>query len=277
VVEVAVSSAEEAALAVENGADRLFLLAAPEVGGLTPSLDTFLAVQKAADGANGGDRTPVTVLLRPRLGDCEYDGGTVAQLRRDARRFLLVGAHGVAFAAITTRGGEARVDADSCRALVGLAHAHGKEAVFHRAFDRLRDRRTGLQDLIALGFDRVVTGGRWKLAADGASDLAADVAYAGWDIDVVVAGGVGPGTAGYVVSSTGCPGVLLGLRQAAGNRNATAGRTTAGQRHSPPDGRRVAATVAELRRAAGAGEPPQTFDGDEDETTDERRDAVAVT
>lgn len=218
VVEVAVSSAEEAALAVENGADRLFLLAAPEVGGLTPSLDTFLAVQKAADGANGGDRTPVTVLLRPRLGDCEYDDGTVAQLKRDARRFLLVGAHGVAFAAITTRGGEARVDADSCRALVGLAHAHGKEAVFHRAFDRLRDRRTGLQDLIALGFDRVVTGGRWKLAADGASDLAADVAYAGWDIDIVVAGGVGPGTAGYVVSSTGCPGVLLGLRQAVGDR-----------------------------------------------------------
>jgi copper homeostasis protein CutC len=44
--------------------------------------------------------------------------------------------------------------------------------------------------LIALGFDRVITSGGWKLAIDGVSNLASDVAYAGRDIHVVAAGGI---------------------------------------------------------------------------------------
>jgi copper homeostasis protein len=265
VVEVAVSSAGEAALAIENGADRLFLLAAPEVGGLTPSLDTFLAVRNVAvEVTRRGNRVPITVLLRPRLGDCVYDTGEVAQLCRDARRFLLVGADGIAFGALAVRGGENRVDADSCRVLVELAHAHAKEAVFHRAFDALRDRRTGLQDLIALDFDRVLTGGRWKLACDGVSDLVADVAYAGWDIDVVAVGGIGPGIVGYVRTETGCPGVLLGLRRTSRRRPVNPRRSFESHCHTPPDGDRVAATVAALRRAERDDEPTDPF-GDEPE------------
>ena len=259
VVEVAVSSAAEATLAIKNGADRLLLLAAPEVGGLTPSLDTFLAVRRAADaGAEPGQRIPVTVMLRPRLGDCVYDRDEVAQLERDARRFLLVGADGIAFGALTLRGAETRVDANACRALVELARGRGKEAVFHRAFDAVRDRRTGLQDLIALKFDRVITAGRWKLAADSVSDLAMDVAYAGWDIDVVVAGGIGAEVAGYVVTETGCPGVLLGLHRPSSGRIAIAGSAFTGYRHTPPDGARVAATVTALRTAERGDSP----DGD---------------
>jgi copper homeostasis protein len=263
VVEVAVSSAEEASFAIENGADRLLLLAAPEVGGLTPSLDTFLTVRTVAvEAAGRGRRIPITVLLRPRLGDCIYDAGEVSQLLRDARRFLLVGADGIAFGALALRRAETRVDADACRALVELAHAHAKEAVFHRAFDALRDRRTGLQDLIALSFDRVLTAGRWKLACDCVSDLAADVAYAGWDIDVVAAGGIGPEMAGYVVAETGCPGVLLGLRRTSRSRSANSRRSFESHRHTPPDGERVAATVDALRRAEQADEPADPF-GDE--------------
>ncbi len=261
VVEVAVSSAAEATLAVENGADRLFLLAAPEVGGLTPSLDTFLAVRRVADGAAPrGKQIAVTVLLRPRLGDCEYDDGEVAQLRRDARRFLLVGADGIAFGALTARGGETRVDADACLALVGLAHARGKQAVFHRAFDALSDRRTGLQDLIALGFDRVITAGRWKLACDSASVLAADVAYAGWDIDVTVAGGIGPESVRYIIAETGCPGVLAGLRGAPTGRTNNPARVFGGHRPTAPAGHRVREIATVLNRAERDDELAGTFD-----------------
>ena len=145
-VEVAVSSAEESSLAIANGADRLLLLTAPEVGGLTPSLDTFLAVRRAVDKRfRPKKQIAVTVLLRPRLRDSDYDDGEIDQLQRDARRFLLVGADGIAFGAMTMQGAEPRVNADACRALVEMAHAHGKKAVFHRAFDALRDRRTGLR------------------------------------------------------------------------------------------------------------------------------------
>jgi copper homeostasis protein len=247
-IEVAVSTASEATLALRNGADRLLLLTAPEVGGLTPSLDTYLAVRRVAAAGNDGKPAPVTVLLRPRLGDCEYDRAELAQIRADARRFLLVGADAIAFGAVMSRGGETRVDADGCRTLVALAQDRGKKAVFHRAFDRIHDRRTGLQDLIDLGFSGVYTGGRWRLAADGTSDLAADVSYAGWDIDVVAAGGIGPGTAGYVIASTGCPGVLLGLRRASGSILPRPRRAFESHRHLAPDADRLRDTIAEIRQ-----------------------------
>lgn len=221
VLEVAVSSECEARAAVENGADRLLVLAAPEVGGLTPTLDTVLSVRRVARraGKRLGRSIPVTVLLRPRLGECDYTWDEFEQMTRDAKRFLKARADGIAFGALSDRGGETRVDADACRPLVALAHRFGKEAVFHRAFDGLKDRRTGLHDLIALGFDRVVTAGRWTLALDDTAELAADVAYAGWDIEVVVTGGVTAATAGAVVRETHCRHLLGGFREPRASNN----------------------------------------------------------
>jgi copper homeostasis protein CutC/predicted NAD/FAD-dependent oxidoreductase len=216
VLDVAVAAVEEAAAAVGRGADRLLLLAAPEVGGLTPSLDLFLGVRRVVKRVREtrGQSIPVTVLLRPRLGDCDYTRAELDQMRRDARRFLRAGAGGIAFGAVRALGPEVRVDAAGCRSLVALARQFRQEAVFHRAFDALTDRRTGLQDLIALGFHRVVTAGRWGLALDALGELAADVGYAGWDIEVAAAGGITPETVGCVVRHTGCRHVLAGLRQA---------------------------------------------------------------
>jgi hypothetical protein len=105
-LEVSVASPDEAADAVVNGADRLFLAAALEVGGLTPTVDTLRGVRRAADRAAGREnrRVPVTVLLHPRLGGCAYSAGEFDQMRRDARRLLAAGADGIAFGVLTTRG-----------------------------------------------------------------------------------------------------------------------------------------------------------------------------
>jgi copper homeostasis protein len=125
-------------------------------------------------------------------------------MERDAQRFLSEGADGIAFAALETVRGECRIDRRVCEPLVQLAHEKGRRATFHRAFDRVRDRSAGLQNLIGLTFDRVVTSGGSRLALDNTSRLRADVAFAAWDLEVVVAGGIGPLTAPGVASATGC-------------------------------------------------------------------------
>ena len=250
-LEVAVSSVEEADVAVENGADRLFLLTAPEVGGLTPSLDLFLSVRRLVKSVRTASRkrVPVTVLLRPRLGECDYTRNELDQMRRDAIRFLKVGADGIALGALRRQGTEIRVDEDGCRPFVALAREHKKEVVFHRAFDVLTDRRTGLQDLISLGFNRVITAGRWRLAHDSLDDLAADVAYAGWDLDVAVAGGINANTVGCVVRHTGCQHLFAGFRAAAGDDPPTNPRESGPMpRVLQPE--KVATTVAILQRVA---------------------------
>jgi copper homeostasis protein len=253
-LEVSVASADEAAAAVAAGADALFLSAAPEVGGLTPTVDALHGVCRAVARATGrgGQRVPVTVLVRPRLGGCEYTAGEFDQMRRDARRLLAAGADAIAFGVLTARAGEVRVDAARCRRLVRLAHARGRTAVFHRAFDGVTDRRVGIQDLIAVGCDRVVTGGGRRLAIDGVSELAAAVGYAGWDIEVAAAGGVTPGTVGGVVRGSGSRHVLAALRRPGTDQPASAkvtlGKAAGSVGHRVTDPELVAATAAVLRR-----------------------------
>ncbi len=252
-LEVSVSSPDEAADAVAGGADRLFLSAAPEVGGLTPTLDTFLGVRRAANAqaGQGAAEIPITVLLRPRLGGCDYAAGEFDQMRRDARRLLASGANGIAFGVLSNRGGDIRVDAARCQRLVRMAHSRGREAVFHRAFDWISDRRVGLQDLLAIECDRVVTSGGRRLAIDGLSELETMVCYAGWDIEIVAAGGITPETVGCVVSGSRSRHVLAGLRRPGWDQPASAkvvlGRVVGAAGYRVMDLNLVAATEAVLR------------------------------
>jgi copper homeostasis protein len=228
-LEVAVTNGDEAAAAVSEGADRLFVLAAPEVGGLTPSLEAFLSVRRAVEhrAAARARPVPVTVLLRPRLGTCEYRSGELQQMDADAERFLDLGADGIAFAALENFGREYRIDRRACAPLVERAHRRGRHAVFHRAFDRVRDRQTGLQDLIGIGFDRVITagGGASGVAGDSAHRLRADIAFAAWDLEVTVAGGIGPGRAWRATRDAGPCWVRSANRSPTPPRRCSARRT----------------------------------------------------
>src|SRR5436309_1986993 len=104
-LEVAVTTADEAARAGRAGADRLELCSALEVGGVTPSPGTFIEVVAAVSGV------PVYVLLRPRTGGFVYSDREFAALKRDAAWFLANGAAGVVFGLLTDQG---RIDHARC-------------------------------------------------------------------------------------------------------------------------------------------------------------------
>ncbi len=260
-LEVCVTSAAEAHIAIGGGADRLLLCAAPEVGGLTPTVDALRLTRRAV--AQQRRAVPVTVLIRPRVGGFGYSSDEFEQMRRDARRLLKAGADGIAFGFLHARGAEVRIDAERCRSLAALAHGRGRTAVFNRAFDCLTDRRTGLQDLLALKFDRVYTSGARRLALDGTSALAEAVGYGGWDIEVVAAGGLTAGFVGCVVRETGCRHVLVGQRRR--HKDPTASHRLIDTEYGVVDGARLSETTAALRRAERDDELASGLGLDEDE------------
>ncbi|MDB5310645.1 MAG: cutC [Gemmataceae bacterium] len=192
VLEVGVTSAEEALRAQMAGADRLELCSGLEVGGLTPSPGTYLAVRERV-------RLPVYVLLRPRTGGFTYSDEHFETMRRDAEWFLKNGANGIVVGILQTADGVNRIDHERCRQLV---HAAGGKAVFHRAFDFVADPPAALEELAGLGFERVQTSGGCQTAEAGIARLAAWIAHAGRQIGIMPAGGISPATVGRLLQET---------------------------------------------------------------------------
>ncbi|HEY3787990.1 MAG TPA: copper homeostasis protein CutC [Urbifossiella sp.] len=191
ILEAAITTATDARAAESAGADRLELCSVLEVGGVTPSLGTFLDVREAV-------RIPVYVLLRPRPGGFVYCNDEFATIRRDAEWFLNNGASGIVCGILDAEG---RIDRARCVELAAMAKGN---VVFHRAFDFLPDRFAALEELIDLGFERILTSGGAATAAEGAEKIARLMDRAAGRIEILPAGGIGPQNVEELIKITGC-------------------------------------------------------------------------
>lgn len=198
-LEIAVSTPEEAIGAVRAGADRLELSAGLELGGLTPSLGVFERVRDRVD-------VPVWVLLRLRPGSFQYSEDELTAILRDAEYFIDAGADGLVFGALDARD---RVPAQVCHRLIDVA---GGRVAFHRAFDFAADPGSVLEQLVDLGFARVLTSGGEGRAVDGARRIAELIARAAGRIAIMPGGGVRPENVAELVRQTGCSEVHAAAR-----------------------------------------------------------------
>ncbi len=189
-LEIAVSTPDEALIAAKNGANRLELSSGLELGGLTPSLHTFLRIREAVS-------LPVYVLLRPRPGGFDYTETEFEVMLRDAEQFMREGASGLVFGLLT----EGAIDQDRCRKLVEVAQGR---SVFHRAYDLLNNPIQSLEALKKFGFERVLSSGQAQTARDGANVLARLVQQAGREIEVLPAGNIRPDNVEHLIVQTGC-------------------------------------------------------------------------
>lgn len=233
-LEVAVATADDAAVAQEGGADRVELNAALPLGGLTPSAGVLLEARQAVS-------RPIIVMARPRPGGFCYRDREFRALLRDAEFALAHGADGVAFGVLTAGGG---IDRGRCAEVMRLLN--GRPAVFHRAFDLTPDPRAALEQLIDLGVRRVMTSGQAATALQGASVIADLARQAGGRIEVLPAAGINRATVLDVVRRSGCAQVHGSLRASAGGLRA-AGLAAQFGAHEPTD----AEEVREVRRLLG--------------------------
>lgn len=193
-LEVAVTCVAEATAAKYAGADRLELCSALDVGGVTPS---FGLCSHVLDWV----RCPVVVLVRPQSGGFVYLHEEMEVMRTDVERCLVYGASAVAVGVVRSERGRTALHHDYCRELADLS---GGRAVFHRAFDFLSHLPSALEQLIDLGFQRVLTSGGAPTALDGADVIAGLIEQAAGRIEILPGGGVTPENVVELVRRTGC-------------------------------------------------------------------------
>ncbi|RUL79838.1 copper homeostasis protein CutC [Dyella choica] len=189
-LEIAAGSLASALAAQEGGADRVELCSSLAEGGITPSYGMLVAVRERV-------RIPVYVLVRPRAGDFLYDDAEFEMMRRDIETCAGLGFDGVVIGALDADG---KVD-PRCRELIGAAGKLG--VTFHRAIDASVDLNRSLEDIIALGCERVLTSGGCANALAGAQVLAGLVRQAGERIRIMAGAGIRSGNLAEVARLTG--------------------------------------------------------------------------
>lgn len=189
-LEVCADSLDSVAAALEGGAARVELCSGLAEGGVTPSL----GLVKAA--VHSGIK--VNVLIRPRGGDFVYTPAETECMITDIRAVTAAGANGVVIGALTPEGD---VDMELCARLVEAAGE--AEITFHRAFDVCREPIKALEDVIALGCNRLLTSGQAPTALEGTGLLAKLRIAAGQRLSVMAGSGVSVKNARMIVERSG--------------------------------------------------------------------------
>jgi len=178
-LEVIVTSAAEARIAAAGGADRLELVRALEMGGLTPDLDTVRAVSESVS-------IPVRVMLRGNSSMAMASPAELARLQTAAAQFQKFPIDGLVMGWVS---GSSDVDIASLEAV--LAKSGNCKVTFHRAFEHLADPIKGLEVLKRFRqIDRILTCGGTGSWAERKSRLRAWSEAAAPEIGILVGGGL---------------------------------------------------------------------------------------
>ena len=154
-IEIAVFSVSDALEAFHGGADRLELCSSILEGGITPSQGAVVYTKKHVS-------IPVFVMIRPRGGDFVYSETEFEVMKSDILFCRENEIDGVVFGILKD---DLSVDKEKCTELVEMAKP--MHTTFHRAFDRTADPFKSLEDIIACGFDRILTSGQRATAIEG--------------------------------------------------------------------------------------------------------------
>lgn len=191
VLEICANSVQSAVAAQTGGAQRIELCQNLEQGGITPSFGLVNRVQELLT-------IPVFVLIRPRPGNFIYNADELAIMAADITQCRRAGCAGVVLGALDRSG---RVDVPVCQALIEAASP--MQVTFHRAFDVCANQAQALEEVIALGCQRILTSGGQATAPAGQQQLAALVQRAAGRISIMPGSGVTPHTIADLIQSTG--------------------------------------------------------------------------
>lgn len=153
--EVCANSVESCLAAQKGGAHRVELCAGISEGGTTPSYGEIVAARELLD-------IKLHIIIRPRVGDFLYNEQEVRIMENDIQMARQLGVDGVVFGCLTPQG---HIDTTNIKRLIEAAK--GLSVTFHRAFDVCIDPYQALEELIALGVDRILTSGQQPTALKG--------------------------------------------------------------------------------------------------------------
>jgi copper homeostasis protein len=179
-VEVCAYSLFSCLAADRAGAQRVELCASPWEGGTTPSAGLVEQALKETS-------LEIHAMVRPRGGDFVYDETEKQTMLAEARSLIAQGVHGIVVGALKPNGD---VDVAFMREFRKIAG--DRELTCHRAIDVSRDPIQVMEELISIGFNRILTSGGKNKALDGLENIAELVQAAKGRIQIMAGSGVNP-------------------------------------------------------------------------------------
>jgi copper homeostasis protein len=179
-LEVCANSITSALAAQEGGAVRIELCGNLEAGGTTPSPGQMTVARKLLN-------IKVYVLIRPRGADFLYSDAEFQTMLEDVKYCVEAGCDGIVTGILRADG---TIDKERCTRLIQLAKQGGLGATFHRAFDMCNDQFQALEDIIDMGFERILTSGGKSTAVEGSRTIAELVKQADDRIAIMAGSGV---------------------------------------------------------------------------------------
>ncbi|MEI0596454.1 copper homeostasis protein CutC [Brachyspira pilosicoli] len=146
-IEICVDSVESCINAEKGGADRLELCGNMFEGGTTPSYGVLKLAREMVS-------KPIYAMVRPRGGDFCYNDIEFEIMKREIKLMKELKIDGIVFGILTKEG---KVDKERCSKLLDLWGTN--KATFHRAIDVSSNLNEACEDIISLGFERILTSG----------------------------------------------------------------------------------------------------------------------
>ena len=192
VLEVCTGNLQSVIAAVEGGAERIELCSALSLDGLTPSIGLLKYVRTHFP------QLKIHVLIRSREGDFVYDKADLETMLTDIREAVPY-ADGIVCGALTKEG---EIDIEALRLMVEASGE--KPFTFHRAFDRCRNPKEALEQIIEAGCKRILTSGQQPTAEQGIPLLRELNEQAAGRLIIMPGGGVNEKNARLILDQTGC-------------------------------------------------------------------------
>lgn len=173
------------------GAGRIELCASPAEGGTTPHYSLIKAARRVL-------KIPFYVMIRPRGGDFLYSDEEYRMMLEDIQISKNLGADGVVIGLLDEDG---NIDKMRTSALVEAAYPMG--VTFHRAFDRVKDYKKSLKDVIETGCERILTSGLYPKCTEGAEVIRDLITLSDGDIIIMPGSGVRSANIKEIIELTG--------------------------------------------------------------------------
>ncbi|XP_063977678.1 copper homeostasis protein cutC homolog [Diachasmimorpha longicaudata] len=181
-MEICIDSLQSAHNAIRGGATRLEICSSLSEGGLTPTPGLLHVIKSCSS------QIPLYCMIRIKPGNFVYTREEMDAMIFDLKILSEHGADGFVFGALTEN---YQIHKNFCREIISSAAP--KRVTFHRAFDEVRDPLEALEDVISLGFERILTSGQRNTAVEGLNLIKKIVEIAGDRIVVMPGSGINPG------------------------------------------------------------------------------------
>ncbi|MGI4897015.1 MAG: copper homeostasis protein CutC [Janthinobacterium lividum] len=190
-IEICAGSIKSALAAQQGGAYRVELCDNLKEGGTTPSYGMLLLARKNLS-------IKLFPIIRPRGGDFLYSDLEFEVMKTDIIQCRELSCDGVVFGILKKNG---QIDVERC---LELKQAAGNmDTTFHRAFDRCKNPFQALEEIIEMGFERILTSGQENTAIKGASMIAKLIKKANGRISIMPGAGIRPDNLQELIQLTG--------------------------------------------------------------------------